>query len=130
MQQATQNRRQETGITGDMIAIIRKTTMKKILAVAIALLSIGAQAATVMGSTNCVQWTKESKSVVKLEHELHVMWLLGYVSSANVHSQTDFLAGNQSQALVMWVNNYCASNPLDDASTAAENLIKALVSRR
>ena len=103
---------------------------KKIAIAALALSSLTSQAATVLGSVSCVDWNHEKHELVKVKHELHAMWLMGYLSGANLRAPVDFLAGNEARALIIWVDNYCAANPLDNAYAGAEQLIKTLIARK
>ena len=104
--------------------------MKKYIVTAMTFASIACHASTVMGYASCLQWTKETKAAIGIKHDLHELWLLGYLSGANARAPVDFLVGNKSAALLSWVDNYCAANPLDDAPTAAEQLIKTLQARK
>ena len=104
--------------------------MKKITIALIACTAVTCHANAVIGLITCPEWTKEARAVLKEKHELHTAWLFGVLSAENRHATTDFLVGNQPSAMVKWVDNYCAANPLDNSGIAADNLIKTLQARK
>jgi hypothetical protein len=59
-------------------------------------------------------------------------WVLGYISSFNGYALSvddDVSSGVDANGLISWVDNYCATHPLDTVSTAAFSLVMELRSR-
>ena len=104
--------------------------MKKFLTALIACACVCSQAApvTIMGAASCTDWVKDAKSKapIKLSHDMIGMWVLGYVSAANIHAGADFLVGRDAKGLIKWVDEYCSAHPLDNSRRAADELIKTL----
>ncbi|MEJ8825624.1 hypothetical protein WKW80_26955 [Variovorax humicola] len=96
-----------------------------------ALLNFHASAeVTVMGFSSCGQWVKQ-RAVEQGTRERFVtltmeMWLIGYLSGLSVGTDIEVLRGRESQSLLLWVDNYCKANPLDDTSIAGHALFNAL----
>ena len=91
----------------------------------------------VMGQTligpnqeTCGKWTHEHqlKSALSLVFQ---SWIVGYLSGLNtagvgVLRRPDFLKSTDLYAIVGWIDNYCASHPLDRLDVAAAHLFGAL----
>jgi hypothetical protein len=60
-----------------------------------------------------------------------VDWIEGYLTAYNEYNwpSGDLTRGTDSDGLTVWVDNYCAANPLDDLAKAARALTKELRSR-
>ena len=74
-----------------------------------------AQAVEVRGTPTCSGWIKQKGT---LQGSGNKGWLVGFLSGVAVESDKDFLLGTDSDALFLWVDNYCQANPLNDVALA------------
>ena len=56
-------------------------------------------------------------------------WFLGFVSGLAVGSDKDFLRLTDTESIYLWVDRYCAQQPLDSLSVAGIQLKRALTKR-
>jgi hypothetical protein len=91
-----------------------------------------AQAAPVhyryMGEASCGAWPKQVefediKKVVPLN------WVLGFLSKASVDRGVDLMANVDVASVSAWMDNYCATHPLDSILTGAFELERELATR-
>src|SRR5437660_1702779 len=77
------------------------------------------------GGQSCGTWTAEQGGDARF---LYGQWLLGYISAFNRWYAVDLniLQGTDGNGLIAWMNNYCATHPLDAIETAAVHLIGEL----
>jgi len=83
------------------------------------------------GSRPCGQWL-QARSQATPESAVLQSWLLGYVTSVNANILTitqDIADGTDADGLYSWIDNYCATHPLDSIARAAANLIEVLHSK-
>jgi len=71
------------------------------------------------GTLSCGQWLQAGNT----DRFIYIAWVLGFVTRAN---SSEALQATDRAAMEQWVNNYCAGNPLDNISGAAERLVAAL----
>lgn len=79
------------------------------------------------GTQSCGRWTQERRSAdqyVKLTRAGLESWAMGFISGAGYAGET--MRNSDADAMLAWMDNYCAANPLDYVSTAAEHLIQEL----
>ena len=80
---------------------------------------------TMFGGSDCGQWVANSKSNLTIK-----AWLLGFMSglSAGVSTaQSDPLKNiNSAEQIFLWMDNYCAKNPLKNVSNGGNNLFLEL----
>jgi hypothetical protein len=85
-----------------------------------------------IGADTCRTWSNHARDGfwdIFAKFEDH-QWLLGFLSARNVYGRgPDFLEHTDSQAVIMWVDNYCLQHPLDYVDEAAVTLIKELTRR-
>jgi hypothetical protein len=80
------------------------------------------------GARSYGAWTKDRRDSVF--STVNDQWVFGYLSGANDEIKSpDFLKLTDSSAIVAWINNYCASHPLDKIFAAATALKNELKSR-
>jgi len=76
---------------------------------------------TVIGRSDCGQWMANSKSNFSLK-----TWLLGYMSGMNYglsNPQNDPLKKlNSAEQIFLWMDNYCAKNPLKTVGDGSREL--------
>ena len=88
------------------------------------------------GSRDCGHWIKRTDSVTaKVVTEA---WLTGYLSGLNwMHSVNDpkgkipdpLNKVNSAEQMFLWMDNYCRKNPLNSASTGAQDLFIELMKK-
>jgi hypothetical protein len=105
------------------------------LTIATALMSSGAPAQNKLvygaGMITCGEWQQYRSSGNKPGSYQAQAWIDGYLSGSNASGNgADFLAPKPSDiAYYVWIDNYCAQNPLDALVQAAFKLKKELLSR-
>ena len=78
------------------------------------------------GAESCGTWESDLGSNAALQDH---NWVLGYLSGRAFESGIDILRTTDYQAMVQWMNNYCAGHPLDMIAQAADVLFSNLTSR-
>jgi hypothetical protein len=80
------------------------------------------------GSSDCGQWMANSKSNPAMR-----TWLLGYMSglsSGLSNPKNDPLSKvNSAQQIYLWMDNYCAKNPLKDVDQGGNELFFELTKK-
>ena len=87
------------------------------------------QGFTYPGNDSCASWSEYRKGnrAPQLEG-----WVLGFVTAYNMFGSGNRLAGADTNAkgLLAWVDQYCATNPLDTVMTASSKLVIELKNRQ
>jgi hypothetical protein len=74
-----------------------------------------------MGIESCGKWTSEPQPILR---GTSLSWVLGFISGVGAvvpgvkHTDTD--------AIRAWMDQYCATHPLETVAEAAADLVKAL----
>ena len=89
-----------------------------------------ANSATVigLGTGSCGQWTQDRKAR-SFEAVSRESWVTGFLSAYNVAGLAksgNITSGLDSEGLFSWIDNYCASHPLDQLVKATVELINTL----
>ncbi len=83
------------------------------------------------GTTTCGEWLDKRKATP--ERVLpEGAWTLGYVTAASrfrARGTSDLSHGIEGSAVDHWLDNYCALHPLDEIQTAADLLVRELITR-
>jgi len=83
------------------------------------------------GTTSCGEWIDKRKA--EPDRVLpEAAWVLGYLTASSAFRPAripDFTKGVEGSATDHWVDNYCATHPLDNIQTAAQSLAAELVQR-
>jgi hypothetical protein len=74
------------------------------------------------GASSCAWWIKDKKD--KANYHLNMQWVLGYVSAAG--NCVD-LKKTDSDAIAIFMDNYCSEHPYSRISDAAFELVCALM---
>lgn len=80
------------------------------------------------GGRPCGSWLK-ARGESSPESAIMQSWLLGYVTSINAHELTitkDIAEDTDPDGMFVWIDNYCASHPLDSVARAAASLTGVL----
>jgi hypothetical protein len=80
-----------------------------------------------MGTKSCGEVVSQFKEDGQ-EKWNNSVWIAGYLTAINqyVVKQKKIAAGTEPEGWNLWVNNYCAENPLDSLADAANALVKKL----
>jgi hypothetical protein len=92
--------------------------------------STDCNALSIMGDISCGDWVDHhSASSPDIQTVIQNNWVAGYLSGMAVGLNADILDNPSGKSLILWLNNYCRNNPLDNISTAASHLAIELKSR-
>lgn len=82
---------------------------------------------TIIGGSNCQEWTKVHTNEGNLAYIAERSWLLGFVSAENLRSgKADYLKGRNYRDLFVWITNYCKDHPQADLAMAGSALVDYL----
>jgi hypothetical protein len=84
------------------------------------------------GSRPCGSWL-QARSQAAPDSAVLQSWVLGYITSVNANVLTvasDVADGMAPDALFSWIDNYCASHPLDSVARATGSLLESLRSKK
>jgi hypothetical protein len=102
---------------------------------AIALVSAPAQDKVIQyygfpGSDSCANWTENRKNRLSSNQVLEG-WVLGFVTGYNQYGASDggTTQGGNATAILGWMDQYCAANPLDSVYWASTKLVSELKRR-
>ena len=59
------------------------------------------------------------------------LWLAGFITGANAYrrGKRDYIEGTDMDSAMLWIDKYCAENPLSHSGEAAYRLIEELAGR-
>jgi hypothetical protein len=104
--------------------------IKLILIVFAIAFSSNSNALTTMGSRSCGVWVKEHNTNIEtVLTAADGAWLTGYLTGFAIGTNIDILKGAEGESLILWITNYCNSNPLDNVGNAATSLALELKRR-
>jgi len=81
------------------------------------------------GSRPCGSWL-QARSQALPDSAILQSWVLGYITSINANLLSvsqDVTGGVEPDALYSWIDNYCASHPLDSVARAASAMVDAMI---
>lgn len=89
---------------------------------------------TIIGSSDCQNWTEKRKKTTSGEpldwvSDIHpVAWVTGYLSALNktVNENKDVLGAIDTNTVRDWIDRYCIRNPKKDTFDAADELFEEL----
>ena len=112
--------------------------LKRLLGVGVALvfaqLPNEAQAIKTIGNPSCGNWVQERQA--DGAGALRVRsWLTGHMTGiasvmAGLDLAPDLLGQTDGESIVLWMDNYCHSHPLDDVTTGSAELARDLLRRQ
>jgi hypothetical protein len=78
------------------------------------------------GGDSCGMWT--AQKAIPIRRVDDEAWIMGYFSAVNrfVSPNGDLTGGVDGMGLVSWMDNYCATHPLDMIETGALKLYREL----
>ena len=62
----------------------------------------------------------------RVEVLMYLSWLDGFATARSVQQSRDVFKGKDSDAIALWLENYCRENPLDSFLLASWKLLTAL----
>lgn len=83
------------------------------------------------GSRPCGSWL-QVRSQALPDSAVVQSWVLGYVTSVNANfltSSSDVTQGANPDALFSWIDNYCATHPLDSLARATSALLDSFLAK-
>lgn len=80
-------------------------------------------AITTIGDRTCGQWVAQRKDSAVQN------WLAGYLTGLAVAFNNDALAEPDNDSIFLWMDNYCATRPLDRVATGGRVLFDELTQR-
>jgi hypothetical protein len=82
-------------------------------------------------TSSCEEWVEESKKAnLDIDKAALEAAMLAYLSGFAAGTRKDFLRDSDWPSIGLWMNNYCAANPLDELWQAAEKLAFELIRRQ
>ena len=86
------------------------------------------------GAESCAKWSQTRE---ESDARGFVLWVLGWLSGAGYYdvariysyNKSGELVQTDSEAIAVWVDDYCRENPRDQVSDAAKALVKELAQR-
>ena len=78
------------------------------------------------GGKSCGTWVAERKGD---SHVLLATWVLGYLSGRASSENSSALSTTDLNAIIAWMDNYCAANPLDYITDGTNRLHQELQKR-
>jgi hypothetical protein len=106
----------------------KNTCIIAMMALALLTAENSVMALTTIGDRSCGQWVGRTKS--PLDRIGAENWLMGFMTGLAVDSQKDVLAEPDGDSLILWMDNYCKSHPLDTVGAGATVLYRELLSRK
>jgi hypothetical protein len=120
-------------VVGSLGGLSMKLTMVALIAF---LVPAAANANTIMGEgfASCGQWTKASAEPQGAVAFAMGAWVRGYLTAQALAATSenhypDILRDTDADAVMAWVDNYCAKNPLDKIVDATGHLVLELIKR-
>jgi hypothetical protein len=83
------------------------------------------------GSVSCGTWTQESRRQSST-YATYAQWVLGYLTASNAYLLThdeSVAKGMDNIALLAWIDNFCAANPLENIAHATEKLLQVAMKK-
>jgi hypothetical protein len=82
------------------------------------------------GNTSCGSWTDQRAHGAWMNE---AAWVLGYLTAVNKndwHGGSNIAAGSDAEGIAAWMDQYCATHPLDNIVTATQHLVSELDARQ
>lgn len=115
------------------------TVRKSIVALLLAASPLMAQAADGRnygyGNQTCGHYvsaregSRKGSSGDRVEVLMYLSWFSGFATSISARRSEDVLQGKDSDAIALWLENYCRENPLDSFLAASSKLLTALTGK-
>ena len=93
------------------------------------LATTGASAVEPMGDTSCGKWVKDRTSGIVKDQLSLTSWLIGYLNGIARWSEVDILSNADRESLMVWMDNYCKTNPLESVEHGSFNLSIELIKK-
>ncbi|RSZ47733.1 MULTISPECIES: hypothetical protein [unclassified Variovorax] len=88
-----------------------------------------AHAVTIKAMASCGKWIsdREADGSVAITN---AYWVMGFLSGQAVATGKEVLKGTDASSVMLWMDNYCRKNPLNDSGEAANTLFDELARRK
>ena len=107
--------------------VIKKTQLATVMLLCLGLAAPSAQAVETRGARSCGIWISDKANVQAVTNEA---WLVGFLTGMAVNSGKDILKGTDNVSIILWVDNYCRANPLQNLTRAGDTLFEELVKQK
>jgi hypothetical protein len=77
------------------------------------------------GNASCGSWVSDTSELIRAAKQA---WVLGFLSGVGYAGVS--LNKTDSDAVSVWMNNYCQAHPLDTISVGAKALVDELTARK
>lgn len=105
-------------------------TMKwsAIVALSLGVATSNVNALTTVGDRSCGQWTvRKQNPYAEAGSEA---WLMGFMTGLAVASEKDAISDTDGDSMILWMDNYCRTHPLERLSNGAATLFFELMARK
>ena len=85
----------------------------------------GVTATESCGTVMSIRERAEKDPLYEMVYLRYMEWVFGYLSGVQ---EVVALNSTDNVAIMVWINNYCQANPLNDIGTAAQKLLIELIS--
>jgi hypothetical protein len=101
------------------------------IALSVAFANAGTRTHIGVGNASCGTWIEARKQPGSPSNLQLRSWLFGFMSGVNdaMQAQGDLLAGQDADALVVWMDKYCSDSPLVKIDEGANSLARELLTR-
>ena len=84
-----------------------------------------------VGTIACEVWTKDRADKGSDRNFINGAWLQGYLTAVNVFGDgpSHLAKGTDAEAIMTWIDNYCAQHPGDSLTVAAKALVNELTEK-
>lgn len=106
------------------------TKINAVLLIVGLLVSTGASAEdmTTKGVPSCGDWVK-NRTEQGWRGVADMNWFWGYLTGLAMVSDKNFLKGTDNASLLLWMDNYCKANPLENVAYGGASLAGELIQR-
>jgi hypothetical protein len=84
-----------------------------------------------VGTISCEVWTKNRADKSNDRNFINGAWIQGYLTAVNVFGDgpSHLAKGTDAEAIMTWIDNYCAQHPGDSLTVAAKALVNELTEK-
>ena len=90
-----------------------------------ALPAVHAQRIWVPGAVDCAQWI-DARQNNRISEQA---WLVGFMGGMAYGREINFIEGTKPEQMLLWMDKYCADNPLDSVALGSHKLAAELSKR-
>jgi hypothetical protein len=91
--------------------------------------STGVNAIGATGDISCGKWSKDRSSGIVKDQLSLASWLIGYLNGVARWSEVDILTNADRESLMVWMDNYCKTYPLESIDHGGFDLSIELIKK-